>query len=53
MTHIKVNHIKTTNVTRMRDSDDSWDSDDLSHTHSFDGYKIVTDKDYFDFILTD
>jgi len=52
--YISVNHSQHPEVTRVADASDEWDADDLSHSHSFDGYKTtLNDNRYWDFILTE
>lgn len=50
---IKVHHTTQTETTREADPNEPWASDDLSHTHSFDGYNVypVNEKKYWDFIF--
>jgi hypothetical protein len=50
--HIRILVDTQTEVIREGDPNNKWDGDDLSFTYSFRGYKLVQDKQFWDFILT-
>ena len=55
MTHtsLRVDHDRHTHVTRSAASDDRWDRDDTSSSHSVTGMHIVGDDAYFDVTVPD
>lgn len=51
--YIKIDHEDHTEVTREADrSEDSWDADDISHSHTINGFNITEENKNWDFILT-
>ena len=51
---IKINHNRYTEITREADPNEEWDGDDLSSSHSFNGYQVVKNGiGYWDFILSE
>lgn len=50
--NIKIDKISRQYVTRESDPDKEWDADDLDWDHDIQGFVVVGEKDYWDFVMT-
>lgn len=50
--NVEIVHYDNVYVTREADrSNDSWDADDVCHSHTIYGYRVIPEKSYWDFVL--
>jgi hypothetical protein len=50
--NVKIDKISTQYVTRERDPNERWDADDLAWDHNIQGFSVVGEKKYWDFVMT-
>lgn len=50
--NIKIEKISRQHVTREKNTDECWGADDLDWDHDIQGFSVVGEKDYWDFVMT-
>lgn len=49
--NVKINKISRQHVIREKDPDERWDADDLAWDHDIQGFSVVGEKGYWDFVM--